>query len=73
MLDENGIVRTPAKIKQMAIVGAVKDMITLGYSGEDIMEVFHLSESTYRSYLKMINDTEDANKTESLMTDSQTV
>lgn len=52
----NTMIENPAKTKQMRIVEAVKDMLDAGYDREDIMEALHLSEATFRSYLRMINE-----------------
>lgn len=48
----------PGETKRMKIIAAVKDLLDLGYSSEDIMEVLRLSESTYRSYLNTIEKEE---------------
>ena len=46
----------PAETRRMKIIAAVKDLLDLGYSSVDIMEVLHLSEATYRSYLNTIEE-----------------
>lgn len=53
------MIENPAKTKQMRIAEAVKDMLDAGYDREDIMNTLRLSEATFRSYLRMIDEAKE--------------
>lgn len=53
------MIENPAKTKQMRIVEAVKDMLDAGCDREEVMNTLRLSEATFRSYVRMINEDKD--------------